>query len=73
VREINVATGLIVNSTLPASTETKKAEFTVTGSANGQTYIGIFSDGTGLNGDTGAGTLILDNLRIEQVPVTTGN
>jgi hypothetical protein len=27
------------------------------------------SDGTSLNGDIGAGTFILDNLRIEQVPV----
>ena len=42
----------------------------MTGSENGQTYVGIFSDGTNLNGDTGAGTFILDNLRIEKV--TTG-
>ncbi|WHY00189.1 endo-alpha-N-acetylgalactosaminidase family protein [Neobacillus sp. DY30] len=73
VRDITAAKGLTTNTTLPASTETKTAEFTVTGSLNGQTYIGIFSDGTGLNGDTGAGTFILDNLRIEQVPVTAGN
>ncbi|MEH7011573.1 endo-alpha-N-acetylgalactosaminidase family protein [Neobacillus niacini] len=73
VREITTAKGLTVNTTLPPSTETKSAEFTVIGSENGQTYIGIFSDGTSLNGDTGAGTFILDNLRIEQVPVTTGN
>ena len=39
----------------------------VTGSENGQTYVGIFSDGTNLNGDTGAGTFILDNLRIEKL------
>jgi endo-alpha-N-acetylgalactosaminidase len=73
VRDIAAAQELSMNSTLPASTDTKTAEFTVTGSENGQTYIGIFSDGTSLNGDTGAGTFMLDNLRIEQVPVTTGN
>lgn len=56
-----------VNNTLTASTDTKTARFTVTGSENGQTYVGIFSDGTNLNGDTGAGTFILDNLRIERV------
>jgi endo-alpha-N-acetylgalactosaminidase len=72
VRDIAAAKGLSMNNILPASTDTKSAEFTVTGSENGQTYIGIFSDGTSLNGDTGAGTFILDNLRIEQVPVTTG-
>ncbi|WP_223589541.1 endo-alpha-N-acetylgalactosaminidase family protein [Neobacillus bataviensis] len=65
--DIADAKGLSLNNTLPASTDTKRAEFTITGSANGQTYIGIFSDGTSLNGDTGAGTFILDNLRIEQV------
>lgn len=73
VRDIAAVKGLTVNTTLPASTDTKTAEITVTGSANGQTYIGIFSDGTSLNGDTGAGTFILDNLRIEQVPYTIGN
>ncbi len=70
VRDIASAKGLSVNNTLTASTDTKTAEFTVTGSENGQTYVGIFSDGTNLNGDTGAGTFILDNLRIEKV--TTG-
>lgn len=65
-RDITAAKGLTVNDILPASTTTKTAEFTVTGSENGQTYIGIFSDGTSLNGDTGAGTFILDNLRIER-------
>lgn len=73
VRDIAAAKGLSTNSTLSASTDTKTVEFTVTGSDNGQTYIGIFSDGTSLNGDTGAGTFMLDNLLIEQVPVTTGN
>lgn len=73
VRDIAAAKGLNVNSTLLASTDTKTAEFTVTGSENGQTYIGIFSDGTSLNGDTGAGTFMLDNLLIEQVPVNAGN
>jgi endo-alpha-N-acetylgalactosaminidase len=72
VRDIGAVNGLSLNTTLTASTETKKVEFTVTGSANGQTYIGIFSDGTNLDGDTGAGTFILDNLRIEQLPVTAG-
>jgi endo-alpha-N-acetylgalactosaminidase len=67
VRDIAAAKGLSLNNTLSASTNTKTAEFTVTGSANGQTYIGIFSDGASLDGDTGAGTFILDNLRIEQV------
>jgi endo-alpha-N-acetylgalactosaminidase len=67
VRDIGDAKGLSANELLPASTETKTAEFTVTGSDNGQTYIGIFSDGTSLNGDTGAGTFMLDNLRIERL------
>ena len=67
VHDIAAAKGLSINNTLSASTDTKTAEFTVTGSKNGQTYIGIFSDGTSLNGDTGAGTFILDNLRIEQI------
>ncbi|WHY77082.1 endo-alpha-N-acetylgalactosaminidase family protein [Neobacillus sp. WH10] len=66
-RDIAAVKGLSINNTLSASTDTKKAEYTVTGSENGQTYIGIFSDGTSLNGDTGAGTFILDNLRIEQI------
>ncbi|MDJ1478560.1 endo-alpha-N-acetylgalactosaminidase family protein [Bacillus sp. LS15-K4] len=67
VRDIASAKGLSVNNTLTASTDTKTAEFTVTGSENGQTYVGIFSDGTNLNGDTGTGTFILDNLRIERL------
>ncbi|PGY10090.1 endo-alpha-N-acetylgalactosaminidase [Bacillus sp. AFS031507] len=67
VRDITAAKGLSLNNTLPASATTKTAEFTITGSDNGQTYIGIFSDGTSVNEDTGAGTFILDNLRIEQV------
>lgn len=67
VREIAAAKGLSLNNTLQVSTDTKTAEFTVTGSANGQTFIGVFSDGTSLNEDTGAGTFILDNLRIEQI------
>lgn len=67
VIDIADAKGLSVNNTLPASTDTKTTELTVTGSENGQTYIGIFSDGTSLNGDTGAGTFILDNIRIESL------
>lgn len=67
VKTIDDAKGLQVNEKLSAATDTKTAEFTVTGSDNGQTYIGIFSDGTELNMDTGAGTFVLDNLRIEQV------
>lgn len=66
-RDIGNVKGLGVNKLIPASTDTKTAEFTVTGSENGQTYIGIFSDGTSLNMDTGAGTFILDHLRIERV------
>jgi endo-alpha-N-acetylgalactosaminidase len=67
VRDIAAAKGLSTNHTLSASTDTKTAEFTITGSENGQTYIGIFSDGTSLNGDTGAGTFIMDNIRIESL------
>ncbi|QQZ11399.1 endo-alpha-N-acetylgalactosaminidase [Heyndrickxia vini] len=67
VRDIANAKGLGVNDLLQSSTNTKRAEFTITGSENGQTYIGIFSDGTSLDGDTGAGTFMLDNLRIERV------
>ncbi|WP_425412130.1 endo-alpha-N-acetylgalactosaminidase family protein [Neobacillus massiliamazoniensis] len=67
VQDIADVKGLSVNQTLSTSTDTKTAEFTVKGSDNGQTYIGIFSDGTDLNGDTGAGTFILDNLRIEEM------
>ncbi|RID84990.1 endo-alpha-N-acetylgalactosaminidase [Mesobacillus zeae] len=67
VTSIADAKGLSVNDTLAASTETKTAEITVTGSKNGQTYIGIFSDGTDLNEDTGEGTFIVDNLRIESL------
>ncbi|MBD1221214.1 endo-alpha-N-acetylgalactosaminidase family protein [Virgibacillus halodenitrificans] len=67
VRSIDQAKGLQSNDKLAAATETKTAEFTIKGSENGQTYIGIFNDGTSLNMDTGAGTFMLDNLRIEQV------
>ncbi|MEK5389909.1 endo-alpha-N-acetylgalactosaminidase family protein [Margalitia sp. FSL K6-0131] len=67
VKDIASAKGINVNEKLGAATDTKRVEFTVTGSENGQTYIGIFSNGTSLNGDTGAGTFILDNLRIEKV------
>ncbi|CQR47250.1 Endo-alpha-N-acetylgalactosaminidase precursor [Paraliobacillus sp. PM-2] len=66
-KNITNVSGLSVNEVLPASTETKTAEITVTGSDNGQTYIGIFNDGTALNMHTGEGTFILDNLRIEKV------
>ena len=68
VRLIEDVQGLSLNQTLLAATDTKTAEFIVEGSANGQTYIGIFSDGTSLNMDTGAGTFMLDNLRIEEIP-----
>ncbi|MFD2211295.1 endo-alpha-N-acetylgalactosaminidase family protein [Virgibacillus halophilus] len=66
-KNIGDVKGLEVNEKLGASTETKRAEFTVNGAENGQTYIGIFSDGASLDMDTGAGTFILDNLRIEKV------
>ena len=66
-RNIKDVKGLSINDFLPASTDTKRAEFTVKGSANGQTYIGIFSDGTPLNMHTGEGTFILDNLRVEKI------
>ncbi|MTW84374.1 endo-alpha-N-acetylgalactosaminidase [Virgibacillus dakarensis] len=72
VRNIGDAKGLTANELLPSSTDTKTAEFTITGSENGQTYIGLFSDGTSVNMDTGEGTFMLDNLRIEQVaPVSS--
>ncbi|MGM0941231.1 MAG: endo-alpha-N-acetylgalactosaminidase family protein [Bacillota bacterium] len=72
VRNIDKANGLTTNELLPASIKTNTAEFTITGSENGQTYIGLFNDGTSVNMDTGEGTFILDNLRIEQaVPVST--
>ncbi|WP_257215888.1 endo-alpha-N-acetylgalactosaminidase family protein [Fredinandcohnia onubensis] len=64
-KEINQVKEVNVNELLPASTETRTAEFTITGAENGQTYIGIFNDGTSLNMHTGEGTFILDNLRIE--------
>ena len=67
VKEIDDADGLTENETLSASTDTKTAEFKVTGAENGQTYIGIFSDGMELDEDTGENTFILDNLRIEKV------
>lgn len=66
-RNINGAAGLAVNELIPASKNTSRLEFTVTGSENGQTYIGLFSDGTSINMGTGAGTFILDNLRIEKL------
>lgn len=71
VKDIDKAKGLKENETLSASTDTKTAEFTVTGAENGQTYIGIFSDGTALNMHTGEGMFILDNLRIEKVSSPT--
>lgn len=67
VHDINNAKGLHVNKQLGSSTKTKTTTFAVTGSKNGQTYIGIFNDGTKVNMDTGKGTFILDNLRIEKV------
>lgn len=66
-KNISDVKGLEVNEKLDASVDTKRVSFTVNGAENGQTYIGIFSDGTSLNMDTGAGTFILDNLRIEKV------
>src|SRR5699024_4388190 len=45
VRNIDDAEGLSVNEQLSSATDTKRVEFTVTGSENGQTYIGIFNDG----------------------------
>lgn len=65
VKAIDQAQGLRVNDLLPASTDTKRAEFNITGSENGQTFIGIFNDGADLNMHTGEGVFILDNLRIE--------
>ncbi|QKY70347.1 endo-alpha-N-acetylgalactosaminidase [Lentibacillus sp. CBA3610] len=65
--DIDNVEGLKVNEQLASSTESKTAEFVVNGSENGQTYIGIFSDGTSLNMDTGEGTFMLDNLRIEKL------
>ncbi|WP_082341298.1 endo-alpha-N-acetylgalactosaminidase family protein [Sporosarcina globispora] len=67
VKDINGAKGLSINERLTSSANTKTVSFTVTGSENQQTYIGIFNDGTVLNGDTGEGTFILDNLRIEKI------
>src|SRR5699024_9139817 len=66
-RNINDVEGLEVNELLPAARNTNNVEFTVTGSENGQTYIGIFSDGTTVYMATGAGTFIIDNLRIEKL------
>src|SRR5699024_5253332 len=75
-RNIDDAEGLSVNEQLSSATDTKRAEFTVTGSENGQTYIGIFNDGTTVNMHTKEGTFMLDNLRIEKIaeaepPVST--
>lgn len=67
VKDIDDAAGLSSNELLDASTDTRNAEFTITGSENGQTYIGIFGDGTEVNMDTGEGTFILDNLKIEAI------
>lgn len=67
VTNIDNAKGIKVNEKLSSSTDTKTAEFTVKGSRNGHTYIGIFNEGTELDLDTGEGTFILDNLRIEKV------
>ncbi len=77
-RDIENVEGLSVNEQLPGkpgdgsstSSETQTAEVIVTGSDNGQTYIGIFNDGTALDMHTGEGTFILDNLRITTVYVT---
>src|SRR5699024_991306 len=55
---------------LSSSTDTNRVEFTVIGSDNGQTYIGIFNDGTEVNMHTGEGTFMLDNLRIEKLDAT---
>ena len=67
VRNIDDAEGLSVNEQLSSATDTNTAEFTVTGAENGQTYIGIFNDGTSVNMHTKEGTFILDNLRIEKI------
>lgn len=67
VRDINKAEGIQINEKLSSAVDTKTATFTVKGSENYQTYIGIFNDGTSLNGGTGKGTFMLDNLRIETV------
>lgn len=67
VKDIDEANGINSNKSLDASTDTKTAEFTITGSKNDQTYIGIFNDGTEVDMDTGEGTFILDNLKIEKV------
>ncbi|GAA0591617.1 hypothetical protein GCM10009001_04670 [Virgibacillus siamensis] len=70
VHQIKNAKGLTTNKLLSSSTETKTAEFMITGSENGQTYIGIFNDGTTVNMHTGEGTFILDNLRIKKFAVS---
>jgi len=70
VKDIDDAEGLSVNEQLSSSTDTNRVEFTVTGSDNGQTYIGIFNDGTDINMHTGVGTFMLDNLRIEKLDAT---
>ncbi|ASK64334.1 endo-alpha-N-acetylgalactosaminidase [Virgibacillus phasianinus] len=67
VRNIGDAKGLKANEQLPSATDTNTVEFTITGSKNGQTYIGLFNDGTSVNMHTGEGTFMLDNLRIEKV------
>lgn len=70
VKDIDDAKGLSVNEQLSSSTDTNRVEFTVIGSDNGQTYIGIFNDGTEVNMHTGEGTFMLDNLRIEKLDAT---
>ncbi|WP_245799314.1 endo-alpha-N-acetylgalactosaminidase family protein [Virgibacillus siamensis] len=70
VHQIENAEGLTSNELLSSSTKTKTASFMITGSENGQTYIGIFNDGTQVNMHTGKGTFILDNLRIEETGVS---
>lgn len=66
VTDIDDAKGLSVNEQLSSSTDTKTVEFTVTGSDNGQTYIGVFNDGTEVDMHTGEGTFMMDNIRIEK-------
>ncbi|MBY7142847.1 endo-alpha-N-acetylgalactosaminidase [Virgibacillus sp. NKC19-3] len=76
VSDIDEAEGLSMNEQLASAKDTETAEFTVTGSENGQTYIGIFNDGTTVDMHTKEGAFMLDNLRIEKIedaqpPVST--
>uniref|UniRef100_UPI003709A9CA endo-alpha-N-acetylgalactosaminidase family protein n=1 Tax=Gracilibacillus timonensis TaxID=1816696 RepID=UPI003709A9CA len=66
-QSIDNVQGLSQNEQLEASTDTNRVSFTVDGSENGQTYVGIFSDGTTVDAHTGEGNFILDNLRIEKL------